>query len=99
MVNLLGLVSQGTANYNYDKTGALLAQGQGIGREFGDNEYEFFVQDTWRATRGLTITAGARVNIFPPLWEVNGYQTSSNIPLSDWLNQRGALAEYLQGLV
>jgi len=93
MVNLLGLVSQGTANYNYDKTGALLPQGQGIGREFGDNEYEFFVQDTWRATRGLTITAGARVNIFPPLWEVNGYQTSSNIPLSDWLNQRGALAE------
>lgn len=93
MVNLLGLVSQGTANYNYDRTGALLPQGQGIGREFADNEYEFFVQDTWRITRGLTVTAGARVNIFPPLWEANGYQTSSNISLSDWFNQRGVLAQ------
>ena len=30
MVNLLGLVSQGTADYNYNKQGALLPQGQGI---------------------------------------------------------------------
>lgn len=93
MVNLLGLISQGTANYNYDKTGALIPQGQGIGREFADNEYEFFIQDTWRVNRALTVTAGARVNIFPPLWETNGYQTSSNISLSEWFNQRGGLAQ------
>src|SRR5260370_32170529 len=92
MVNLLGLVSQGTANYNYDKTGAILTQGQGINRDFADDEYEAFVQDSWHVSRGLTVTAGLRASILPAMWEVNGYQTSSNISLSDWFNQRGSLA-------
>ena len=92
MVNLLGLVSQGTGDYNYSKAGAILPQGQGISRDFGDDEYEFYVQDSWRMSRGLTITAGAHVSFLPPLWEVNGYQTSTNMALSDWLDERGALA-------
>lgn len=93
MVNLLGLVSQGTANYNYDKQGNLLPQGQGIHRDFADNEYELFVQDSWKVSRGLTVSAGLRASLYPPLYEVNGYQTSTNIPLGDWMNQRGGLAE------
>ena len=92
MVNLLGLVSQATGNYNYDKQGNLAPAGQGVSREFADNEYEMFVQDTWKISRGLTLTGGVRFSIFPALYEVNGYQTSSNISLSDWINQRGALA-------
>lgn len=96
MVNLLGLVSQGTAAYNYDKQGNLLPQGTGIKRDFADNEYEMFLQDTWKVSRGFTVTAGARVNIDPPIYEVNGYQTSTNIPLGVWENDRAGLAE--QGL-
>jgi hypothetical protein len=96
MVNLLGLVSQGTAAYNYDKQGNLLPQGTGIKRDFADNEYEMFLQDTWKVSRGFTVTAGARVNIDPPIYEVNGYQTSTNIPLGVWQNDRAGLAE--QGL-
>ena len=96
MVNLLGLVSQGTAAYNYDKQGNLLPQGSGIKRDFADNEYEMFLQDTWKVSRGFTVTAGARVNIDPPIYEVNGYQTSTNIPLGVWQNDRAGLAE--QGL-
>jgi hypothetical protein len=93
MVNLLGLVSQGSANYNYDKQGNLLPQGQGIGRDFADNEYELYAQDTWKVTRGFTVTAGAHVNLFPPVYEVNGFQTSSNPTLTDWFNERGGLAQ------
>jgi hypothetical protein len=93
MVNLLGLVSQGTANYNYDKQGNLLPQGQGIHRDFADNEFEVFLQDTWKVTRTFTVTAGANVSLNPALYEVNGYQTSTNIPLSTWFNDRAALAE------
>ena len=96
MVNLLGLVSQGTADYNYDKQGNLLPQGTGIHRDFADNEYEFFLQDTWKMTRGFTVTGGVRANIDPPIYEVNGYQTSTNIPLGVWANERAGLAE--QGL-
>ncbi len=93
MVNLLGLVSQGSAAYNYDKQGNLLPQGQGIHRTFADNEYELFLQDNWKVTRGFTVTAGARVNLDPALHEVNGYQTSTNIPLGVWANERAGLAE------
>ncbi len=93
MVNLLGLVSQGTADYNYNKQGALLPQGEGIRRDFADNEYEFFLQDTWKVTRGFTANFGARVNLDPALYEVNGYQTSTNIPLGVWANDRAGLAE------
>lgn len=91
MVNLLGLVSQGTANYNYDKQGNLLPQGQGIRRDFADNEYDLFAQDTWKVSRGLTVTAGLHLNLDPPLYEVNGYQTSTNIPLGTWFNDRADL--------
>ena len=93
MVNLLGLVPLGTAVYNYDKQGNVLPQGQGIQRDFADNEYEAYFSDVAKVTRGLTITWGAHLNVMPPLYEVNGYQVSTNIPLSEWMNDRGGLAE------
>ena len=91
--DLLGVVTEGDAQYNYDKSGGLLPQGQGIKRSFVDNEYEMFIQDSWRVRKNLTITAGLRVSLFPPLYEANGYQTSANVPLGDWFNDRGYLAE------
>jgi hypothetical protein len=72
IVNLLGLVSQGTANYNYDKQGNLLPQGAGIHRDFAYNEYELFLKDTWKVSRGFTATVGAHLNLNPALYEVNG---------------------------
>ncbi len=42
--------------------------------------------------RNLTITAGLRITIAPPVYEGNGIQTSPNIALGDWMNKRGALA-------
>jgi hypothetical protein len=50
------------------------------------------LQDTWKATRGLTITAGLRVSLFPPVYEQQGYQTSPLVSLEDWYNLRGTLA-------
>ena len=38
------------------------------------------------------MTGGLRVSLFPPLYETHGIQTSSNIQLGDWFDQRGALA-------
>ncbi len=58
MVDLLGIVSEGDAQYNYNKDGSVLPQGAGIKRKFVGREYETYVQDTWRAMRGLTVTAG-----------------------------------------
>ena len=93
MTDLLGIVSQGNAKYNYDATGQVLPQGAGVARKFVDKNFEMYLQDSWKATRGLTISAGLRVSLNPALNEANGIQTTTAVPLSDFFNQRGALAD------
>src|SRR5207249_7234620 len=90
--NLIGLLTQANAQYNYDIQGNTLPQGAGIKRNFADQEYEAYLQDSWKVTRGLTVTAGLRASITPPVYEASGAQTSTNIALGDWFNERGVLA-------
>ncbi|HYM08730.1 MAG TPA: hypothetical protein VEU11_19420, partial [Terriglobales bacterium] len=90
--DLLGLITQSTAQYNYDIQGNVLPQGAGIKRDFKDQEYEAYLQDSWKVTRGLTVTAGLRLSVTPPVYEANGIQTSANIPLGKWQDLRGVLA-------
>ena len=90
--NLLGLVTNGTARYNYDAQGNVLPQGTGVTRDFVQHDYEFYVQDSWKALRGLTVSAGIRFAHSPPVYEADGLQASPNIPLGTWFNERGALA-------
>jgi hypothetical protein len=89
---LLGIEPQGTANYNYLVDGTLIAPGLPVSRDFVNHEGELYIQDTWKATRNLTITAGLRLSLDPPVYEANGQQASTNIPLNDWLSQREILA-------
>lgn len=76
VLSLLGLVSDVVANYNYDKGDNLLAPGTPIKRKYGLNWYEIYGQDSWRVKPNLTITYGLRWSLFPPPWEVNGFQAS-----------------------
>jgi len=92
----LGLEAQGTADYNYLVNGNLLASGAPASRNFANHEGEMYVQDTWKATRNFTVTAGVRLSLEPPVYEVNGQQASTNIPLASWLGARANYAE--QGL-
>lgn len=96
LTNLLGLVTQVTGQYNYDIHGNVLPQGAGIKRDFKEREYEGYLQDSWKISRALTMTVGLRLSVFPPVFEASGAQTSTNIPMGDWFNKRGALAA--QGL-
>ncbi len=89
MVALLGILSQGTARYNYDKTGKALAGGDPVKRRFGADEYEGYVQDSWRVRRNLTLTMGVRYSLFSPPWETNGVQVAPNISLGEWFDLRG----------
>jgi hypothetical protein len=90
---VLGLVTQGNAQYNYLTDGTVLGQGEPVQRNFNNNEYEFFVSDSWRIKPNLTITAGLRWSLMPPVEEANGQQLSSDIPLSSWFGLRSYLAE------
>ena len=96
MAALLGLESQGTAAYNYKTDGSLIPAGAPVARDFVNNEADIYAQDTWKASRGLTVTAGLRFSLAPAVYEANGQQVSPNMPFSDFLNKRGALAD--QGL-
>jgi hypothetical protein len=73
---LTGMVSDIVANYNYDKSDQLLAPGAAVKRNYGLNWYEIYGQDAWRVKPNLTITYGLRWSLFPPPWEVNGFQAS-----------------------
>ena len=48
MNDVLGLVTQGNAKYNYLVDGTVLAQGTPVLRDFKNQEYELYVQDTWK---------------------------------------------------
>lgn len=91
-VAVLGVVAQGDISYNYDIQGNALPVGAPNRRQFNAEEYEFYVQDTWRATRALTLTAGIRYSLMPPVYEANGLQVSPVPRLNDWFDQRVALA-------
>jgi hypothetical protein len=89
MMMMLGIISQGSASYNFDKTGKVLGLGEAVKRRFGADEYEFYGQDSWRLRPNLTITAGLRYGLYSPPFETNGNQVAPNIRLGDWFNLRG----------
>ncbi len=79
---LLGMVSDVNANYNFDKQGNVLAKGAPVKRDYGLEWYELYAQDSWRVKPNLTVTAGVRWSLFPPPWEVNGFQASPTCVLA-----------------
>jgi hypothetical protein len=96
MAALMGIQAQGTGRYNYLVDGTVIPAGAPVLRNFVNHEGDLYAQDTWKVTRNLTVTAGLRLSIEPPVYEANGQQASSNIPFADWLANRMNLAD--QGL-
>lgn len=93
VTDVMGLVTQGNARYNYMVDGTVLKEGQPVLRNFANQEYELYIQDTWRINRALTATGGLRYSLMPPYYEKNGQEVSPNVPIGDWFNLRGALAQ------
>jgi len=87
VLGLLGMVSDIVANYNYDKQGNVLPSGTPVKRNYGLDWYEFYGQDSWRLKPNLTVTFGLRWSLFPPPWEVNGFQASPTVDLGKQFDQ------------
>ena len=90
-IPLLGIISEVDGYYNYDREGNVLPVGEPVRRRFGSDEYEFYVQDSWRIGNDLTVTGGVRYSLYSPPFETSGLQVAPDIKLGDWFEKRRAL--------
>ncbi|MBY0504877.1 MAG: carboxypeptidase-like regulatory domain-containing protein [Bryobacteraceae bacterium] len=86
--NLFGLMNNYSATYNFGADGVAVPFGQPILRSFGTREYEFYVQDSWKARRDLTLTAGLRYGLYQVPYERNGVQVVPTTGLDVYFAQR-----------
>lgn len=75
------------------KTGQLSPPtGVPLKRDYAENDFEWYVQDSWRVKPNLTFNYGLRYSYFGVPWEQNGLQTIPTMNLNTWWYLRVANA-------
>ncbi|MBK9314104.1 MAG: TonB-dependent receptor [Acidobacteria bacterium] len=92
MSALIGRLSQYSGNFNFGADGDVLPVGQGVSRNFAAEEYDWYVQDTWRITPSLTLTLGLRYGLSRPVYETSGLQVKPTTSLGEYFEKRKAAA-------
>src|SRR5690606_1468195 len=87
LVALLGRLNQYTARQNYDINGNRIS-GVPTEREFATEEYDFYVQDSWKVRPSLTLTLGLRYGYSTPVYETSGLEAAPNIALDEYFQRR-----------
>lgn len=96
--NLIGTVPELTNSYNYTvgangQSGSELADAATIAHRYRANEFEWFLQDTWRPQPNLTLTFGLRHTILQTPYDTHGQQVSPNVDVDSWYKQREISAQ------
>jgi hypothetical protein len=89
-VNILGLVTNVTGQYNRTTQNQSIPQNTLVPKNFRSWESDFYVQDSWKVTPTLTLTAGLRYSLLQPVYETNGNQVSPDSSLNQYVNDRAA---------
>ena len=93
---LVGTVPETTQTYNYQVTsptsGSLYPDGTFINRHFKANEFEYYLQDSWRVTPKVTLTFGMRHSLLQAPYEAKGQQIAPTVDTHEWFVQRGQAA-------
>ena len=93
---IIGAVAErdSVANYvvNGPTTATLLPDGALISRHFKTNEFEYFLQDSWRVRPNLTLTFGLRHTLLQTPYETKGQQIAPTVDTHEWYLARGAAA-------
>jgi len=85
---VIGRFSQYTARFNFGLDGQPQDQGSPTVRNFATESYDFYFQDSWKINYNLTLTAGLRYALSKPVYEKQGFMTTPNIPLGEYLRRR-----------
>ncbi len=93
---IVGDVAEQDSSNNYvvsGKTSAtLLPDGSFVTRHFKANEFEYFLQDSWRMRQNLTLTFGLRHTILQTPYETKGQEIAPTVDMHDWFEKRGEAA-------
>jgi hypothetical protein len=88
-----GIIPVATEYFNYKSSGNSLSSighGLPLSRSYKSNELEFYLQDSWKATRNLTVTYGLRYTSLQAPYEVNGQEVTPTMGLHDWFRARAS---------
>lgn len=88
MGSLLGTISDLRVTYPFQRDGSAIPQGEARTRSFATNEYEFYVADSWRARRDLTLTFGLRYGSYAVPYERNGLQVAPGLGIDRYFAER-----------
>jgi len=89
---LLGRLASLDTTYTYTREGIANASGTGKLRDFRYNEYEYYVQDSWKIRSDLTLNLGLRYQYYSPPYERNGFQSGNDVDINELLEARLANA-------
>jgi hypothetical protein len=90
ITDLLGMVTQATTVFNYNRQLQLLPPNSAVSRRYAQNSFEPYLQDIWKVSPNLTLTLGLRYSLFSPVWETNGLQVCPSPSLGQWFNTRAS---------
>jgi hypothetical protein len=88
LADMLGLVTNATTVFNYNRQLNLLPPNSPVSRRYAQDSYEPYIQDVWKIKPTLTLTLGLRYSLFSPIWETNGLQVCPSPSIGKWFNNR-----------
>lgn len=98
---ILGIIAERDSSNNYKVTSptqaTLLPDGALVSRHFKSNEFEYFLQDSWRIRPSLTLTFGLRHTILQTPYETKGQEIAPTVDTHAWYQKRES--EATQGRV
>jgi len=89
---LIGRYSSYSARFTFGADGSLLPSGTPTSRTFATNAYDFYVQDSWKIRRSLTLNLGLRYTLSSPVNETHGFGVVTDISTDEYLRRRIASA-------